>query len=393
MRILHVFDICSMKKGGGTASLISRLAEAQSAKGHEVSLYTSDFGWEDRDADSLKGVKVRVFPSRAHPGNFFLMPGMIGAAKKDLRGYDIVHLHCARSFQNVVIHHYARRYGIPYVVDAHGSTPRSANGRGPTWALKHCFDFVIGKRIMEDAAKVIAETKVGAAEYQELAVHDEQIVIIPGLLTVTEFNELPPRGIFRQKHNLGDKPIVMFLGRIHAIKGLNFLVEGFALLAKSRDDVTLVIVGPDDGHKPHLEMLIQKLGLSNRVLFTGFLGGTDKLSALVDADVVVQTSVFEQGAWAPFEAVLCGTPIIVTKHTGSGEDVRNIDAGYLVEYDNKAELAGLMTYVLNNREEARKKTLKAKQTIKNELSLERGLERYDSLYQTCIQATKGKAQG
>ena len=65
-----------------------------------------------------------------------------------------------------------------------------------------------------------------------------------------------------------------------------------------------------------------------------FLEGNDKNSALVDAEIVAQMSRQEQGAWAPLEGVLCKTPIIVTADTGTGEDVKRLNAGYLVDFDN-----------------------------------------------------------
>ena len=66
-------------------------------------------------------------------------------------------------------------------------------------------------------------------------------------------------------------------------------------------DLFLVLVGPDDGHMAECKKIVEDLGISRNVLFTGFLGGEHKNSALVDADIVVQLSRFEQGAWAPLE--------------------------------------------------------------------------------------------
>ena len=101
------------------------------------------------------------------------------------------------------------------------------------------------------------------------------------------------------------------------------------------------------------------------MVFTGFVGGNEKNAALIDADIVAQMSRQEQGAWAPFEAVLCGTPIIVTDHTGAGEDVRRVSAGETVEFDNVSELSKTMEGILNKPKNAKEKTLKAKISITN----------------------------
>jgi glycosyltransferase involved in cell wall biosynthesis len=355
MRILQVFNFFSLPHGGGTVAVIYQLSRALTQRGHEVTIYTSDFELDQDYISSLQGVTVYPFHCWLSLAGFYLMPGMIRETKRKLKNFDIIHLHCYRSFQNIVIHRYAKKYGIPYVLDAHGSTPRVGKRR-----LKWLFDVTFGYRTLRDASRVIAETEVGVNEYKELGVNQNKIVLITPPFATDEFSHLPPPDTFRRKYNIKEKHIILFLGRIHRIKGIDFLVESFYELTQDRDDVVLVIVGPDDGYKSSLEGLIDKLNLTDKVLFTGFLSGDDKLSALVDADMLVQTSRYEQGTGVPFEAVLCNTPIIVSKNTGSSENVSRIDAGYLVEFGNKKELKNTMQKILDDPTEAMIKTQKAK---------------------------------
>lgn len=381
MKILQAFDILSSQTNG-TVKLLYQLSKALTKRGHEVVIYTSDYKSDQEYIDSLQGVKVYPFHSWLNLAGAHLMPSMVMEVKRKLKDFDIIHLHCFRSFQNIVIHYYAKKYGIPYILDTHGSLPRLAGGkRGVKWLLRWLFDITFGNRVLRDASRVIAQTEVGVNEYKELGVNEGKIVLITPSFDIEEFSQLPSLGLFRREFNIKEKHIIMFLGRINWIKGLDFLVESFSELAQSKSDVILVIVGPDDGYKSSLESLIDKLNLSDRVLFTGWLDGDEKLSALVDADVVVQTSIYEQGAWAPFEAVLCNTSIIVSSNSGAGEDVKRIDAGYLVEYGNKNELRDMMQYVLDNPAEAASKTQKAREYVEANLSLEKGIEKYEELYQ------------
>ena len=387
---MKVFDLFC-PPGGGTPVVIYNLSRALAQRGHEVVIYTSDFKLDQEYVDSLQGIKVYPFHCWSNLAQFYLTPGMVGEVKRRLKGFDIIHLHCFRSFQNIVIHHYARKYNIPYILDAHGSLPRKYERLEPKCFLKWLFDVTFGYRILRDASLVIAETEMGVNEYKQLGVNQDKIVMFPTPFDTEEFSQLPPLGLFKQKYNIKEKHIIMFLGRIHWIKGLDFLVESFYQLAQYRSDVILAIVGNDDGYKSTLDRLIDKLGLSDGVLFTGFLGGKEKLSALVDADVVVQTSIYEQGAGAPFEAILCGTPIIVSSNSGSGENVKKIDAGYLVEYGNKNELRDIIQNILDNPAEAASKTQRAKEYIKSNLSLDKGAEKYEQLYATCIAANENFA--
>ena len=388
MKILHVFDFFS-PHGGGTVDVVYKLSRALVQRGHEVTIYTSDYKLDQEYVASLPEVRVYLFHCISSLAGFYLMPGMVMKVKRHLKDFDIIHLHSARSFQNVVIHHYAEKYGIPYVLDTHGSLPRTATGGGKFKPLlKRQFDIAFGNRILSDANRLIAETEVGVKEYQEFGASRNKITLIPPPLDTDWFSKLPPPGLFRKKYNLPDKKIVMFLGRIHLIKGLSFLVESFNEFSESRGDAILVIVGNDDGYQSTLESEIAELNLSDQVLFTGFLGGQDKLEALVDADVVVQTSVYEQGAWAPFEAVLCGTPIVVSDNSGAGEDVKKINAGYLVEYGNRNGLKDKIQYVLDNPTEAEEKTLQAKDYLEANRSFDKGVEQYEKLYEEVISRCK-----
>jgi glycosyltransferase involved in cell wall biosynthesis len=89
---------------------------------------------------------------------------------------------------------------------------------------------------------------------------------------------------------------------------------------------------------------------------------------------------------APLEAVLCGTPVIVTE--GCGEIVREADCGYLVEYDNVGQLTKMMEHVLENPAEARKKAQTGIQYITQNLSWERITEQVERTYDACIMGSR-----
>ena len=182
------------------------------------------------------------------------------------------------------------------------------------------------------------------------------MVVLSPPFDTDEFLKLPNKGQFRKSIGLDeDIPLIMFIGRVHHIKGNDFLIRGFAELLKHKQNAVLVIVGSDDGHMEECKNLSANLGIKEKVLFPGFLSGNDKNAALVDANIVAQMSRQEQGAWAPFEAVLCNTPIITTDHTGAGEDVKRLDAGETVNFDDTQGLCNTMTNILNNYDNAKKR--------------------------------------
>jgi len=384
MKILQLFDFFS-PHGGGTVDLLRKLSQALARRGHEAVIYTSDFKLDREYIASLPEVQVYPFHCVSSLAEFYLTPSIVGEVRKRLKDFDIIHLHCFRSFQNIVIHHYAKKYGIPYVLDTHGSLPRRAAGETrPKWLLRWLFDIAFGNRILRNASRVIAENEFTVREYKGFGIEDDKVALIPLFFPVEDFSHLPSPGQFRNRYGIGEKQIVISLGRIHRIKGLDFLVESFYELSRSREDVILSIVGPDDGYKRKLERLVSKLNLSRRVLFTGFLSGQDKLAALVDANVMVQPSRYEQAAWAPVEAVLCGTPVIVSKDSGAGEDISRMDGGYLVDYGDKRQLVRVIQAILDDPSEASDRVRRAKEHITTNLRLSNKVEDYERLYMECI---------
>jgi glycosyltransferase involved in cell wall biosynthesis len=383
MKILHAFDFFS-PHGGGTIDLLYKLAKAQAQNGYEVSLFTSDYKLDQAYLDTIPEVKIHLFHCISPLFGFYIMSGVAKYTKAHLKEYDIIHFHCFRSYQNIVLHRYAKKYKIPYVLDSHGSLPRTHGKKDLKYLLKWAFDIFWGNRILKDASRDIAESQVGVDEYKAFGIKEDKIPVIGPPLDTSEFSHLPPKGLFMQKYNLQDKQIVMFLGRINWIKGIDFLVESFALLAKTRNDIALVIVGNDDGYKATLDEMINKLGIKDKVLFVGFLGGEEKLSALEDASVVIQPSRYEQGIRVPFEAILCNTPVIVSKHMGPGEVIAKADGGYLVEYGNQNQLRDMIEYILINPAEALQKTKKGQQYVEDNFSLKKGSEKYVDLYREIL---------
>ena len=391
MRILMVCaKFYPSTESGGVVRFTYDLATKLVASGHDVTVYTSaamDSGScvkETNQIVDVEGIKVRYFQSifwkQAWSRKLWVTPRLIKTAKDELHRFDIIHMHELRTFQNIVVRHYAREYGIPYVFHGHGDValfiPRSNQ--------KHVFDLLFGHRILRDASKLITMTRLEIHEYKKMGMDEDKIITIPVAYDVDSFHHLPTGGQFRNKFSIKEKHIILFLGRIALIKGIDFLVQSFHELAKERDDTILVIAGPDDGYRPTLEGLIKRLNLSPRVVFTGFLDGEDKLAALVDATMLVQTSIYERGPGSPFEAVLCGTPIIVTKDTGCGEMVAEADAGYLVQYGNLSELTNTMRQILDDPAEARDKAQKGRQYIIENLSWQRIIEKYERLYESAI---------
>tara|TARA_B110000503_G_C7065695_1_gene378649 strand:- start:26 stop:1192 length:1167 start_codon:yes stop_codon:yes gene_type:complete len=384
MKILHSFILFSIEIGGGTSDFIYKICKAQVKAGLKPTVLSGSYAFDQFLADTLDQVDFHVERTWLYKQGFSLMPWLIPWCRNNLQQYDIVHMHAYRTFQNVVLYYYCKKYNIPYVMDAHGSVPYFTKKK----FIKKIFDKFIGKFILKNANVLLAETEVGVDEYINLdkTINKNKIVILSPPFDTDEYLQLPKKGNFRKKYNISlDEKVISFLGRVHYIKGNDFLIKGFAEFVKCNQNSKLVIIGPDDGHMVECKEIVNNLGIKDKVIFTGFLGGEYKNSALVDSDIVVQLSRQEQGAWAPLEAVLCETPIVVTGHTGTGEDIKRLNAGYLVDFDDVNGLSNIFINIFDSYDLAMNKTLKAKQYIEQHLSFNCRVGEYTDIYNKSIE--------
>lgn len=392
MRILQVTPTFVPSKFGGIKMVSYNISKTLAKKGHEVTVYTTDADMGHlrlRNTENIKnmgGFNVWYFKNvsnwLAFKHRLFLPLGMVSAIRKDITNFDIIHFHDFRSFHNVIIHHYAKKYGIPYILQAHGSTLRTHGKRELKWLLRWLFDVAFGYRILRDASKVIALTRTEAEQYMKMGVDKDKIEIIPNGIDLSEYENLPKRGEFRKKYSIGDdEKIILYLGRIHKIKGIDLLVKAFADLIKELDDIRLVIVGPDDGFLLMLKRQIEDLKISDKILFTGPLYERDKLKAYVDADVYVLPSVYETFPNTVLEACACGTPVIVTDRCGIADVVEKV--GYVVEYD-KAQLRDAIFRVLSGEGLRKRFTEDGKRLVRGEFRWDKIVEKVEKLYNILI---------
>jgi glycosyltransferase involved in cell wall biosynthesis len=398
MKILMVAPRFSPKSGGGGYVITNNLLKELIKRDNEVELWTSDYGIAINYLLKDSPVDVIPFHTLVTLMGFHITPLLSRYANLSFRmenwemdildsihivhkQFDVIHLQGCRTFQNIVVSHYARKYKIPYIVDAHGFPIQGS------WLHKlvlKTFDLLFANKIVRGAKYCIAETEVGKQEYLRAGVKEERIKIIPCPYDLSIFDNLPEKGEFREKYKILSRyKIIGFLGGLDRIKGLDFLVEAFAKLreGRERDDLVLVLAGTDMGFKKELDVQIERLSIKDRVIFTGYISGRDKLEYLVDREVCVFPSRAEQGLpFAALEAIMCGVPIIVSDGTGATEDVRVMKGGIISDSD-----ANNISFNINNllsNDDLRSYLVKnGQEWIRKNLSLEEKVKDYERVYE------------
>ncbi|OGN96144.1 MAG: hypothetical protein A2Y89_03805 [Chloroflexi bacterium RBG_13_51_18] len=322
---------------GGPPRNAYGLCRELAKRGHEVTVFTTDaLDGRNRVKEKVEttvGIEIRRFRNLnnyvAFRHRIFLSPGMIGAIRKNLKNYDVVHLNEFRTLQNLLAHRYARQNDVPYIVQARGSLVNVLAKQ----RLKSLFDVMGGRALLRDASRLIALAPLEVVQYMSYGVDEGKIDIIPNGIDLAEYHNLPSKGSFREKHGLDAKhKVILFLGRLHKIKGIDLLINAFSGLAGDFSDARLVIAGPDDGYLPSLHYLVGELKLEEKVIFTGPVYDEQKLAAYVDADVYALTSSYEVFGISIFEALACGTPVVVTDRCGIADIIRD-KAGLVAPYE------------------------------------------------------------
>lgn len=338
MKILHVvptFYPCL--SAGGVVNAVYQLAKKQVQEGNDVSVFTTDgckepMNLKKRYGVDVDGVKTYYFKNLSNYlknkltiDTPYALPFKL---RNDIKNYDIVHIHEHRHSLAIAASHYAIKNNIPYVLQAHGSVlPFFQKEK-----MKEIFDKIWGFKILHEASKVFALTNIEKKQYLKMGVKEENIEIVPLGINLEEYNNLPQKGNFRQKYNINENDkLLLFVGRIHKIKGLDLLIESFSILNQNNENLKLSIVGPDDGFLDDLNKIIEKVNMTQNIIITGPLYDEDKKEAIIDCDIFVMPSQYESFTTSGLEAMACERPIVLTKNNHIHEWV-NENVGLSCEY-------------------------------------------------------------
>lgn len=349
-------------------------------RGHDVTIITTNYEFDDGYANAIEtdGVEVLPFTCSVNIKSYIYTPTIKKWLNNNIKNYDVIHMHTFRCYQNNAVRHYANKYNIPYILQARGSVL-------PFFAkqfLKKLYDVVWGKRILEHATKIIALNKMEAEQYKTMGVDESKIEIIPNGIDVSYYGDLPERGSFREKYRIKDnEKVILFLGRIHKIKGVDLLVDAFSEVIRDIDDVKLVIVGPDHGYLSLVEERINDLELNDKVIMTGSLYGADKTAAYVDADIYVLPSRYEVFGNTILESYACGTPVIVTDRCGISDFVKNV--GCVVNFDRN-ELRDAIIVLLKDNDLRERFGREGKELVKKQFDLNEIVACFEKVYSSCI---------
>jgi glycosyltransferase involved in cell wall biosynthesis len=265
-----------------------------------------------------------------------ICPSILWRFNKLVRESDFVTLHSLYSFPVLAGFLLATFHGKPYGIFPHGvlATFQRQVGR----RKKRIYNKLFADRILRQASIVFFSAEGEREEAAALGLRTTSVVIPDGF-DAKSFDKLPERGAFRERFLSGHSgPLVLFLARVNAKKGLDLLITTMKRVLAERPDARLAIVGPSDppSFQKRVTQWLKESGIESKTVVTGMADSKMRLEAYADADVYVLPSHAENFGHSVFEAMSCGIPVVVSDTLNYAVEFQKSGAGFVLPRTSEA---------------------------------------------------------
>jgi len=304
-KVLHIVPTLNDFDGGPSRSVTHLVSNLVSFSGYLPLLFSYyKVGHLVREVGTLSNLSAIEYSfgiSKFIPLGIVKKLFKLGGAKNA----QLVHSHGVFHPVNFITELYALITGSYLIIQPRGMLEPWSLTQG-SFKKKLSF-YLYLKRHLNKAHCIVATSKMEAANIRNLGI-TAPIAIIPNGIDV-------PIYTFKSiKEDTGQK-VFMFLSRIHPKKGLENLIKAWALAFPSGTKNKLRIYGPQSKYLPRVEKLIAQQNLTESVSYEGYVDGSEKECAFLNADFFVLPSFSENFGLVVAEALSYGIPVIASVYT------------------------------------------------------------------------------
>ena len=387
------------RDSGGMNVYIRELSRELGRRYHQMDIFT-----RRSDASSPEVVEIdsntRVIHIAAGP-NSDGKESLRGHLPQFLRGvlafqertgarYDLVHSHYWLS--GWVGQGLKARWQVPHVIMFH--TLGEAKNRARPAEREPDYRIEAERQIAASADRIICASE-GERDLMVsiYGVPQGQIEVVPCGVDIDLFRPLN-KGHVRRRLGLPlGEPIVLFVGRIEPLKGIDILLRAVAQLDSH---LRLLVVGGDEkdaSRKADLRALAQALGIDQRVQFVDAVPHHKLPLYYNAADVCVIPSYWESFGLVALEAMACGVPVVASSVGGLRDTVRDGETGYLVvPWSVPEPFAERLALVLGNPELRRSLGLIARSAVER-FRWSEVAARVEAIYHDLVSRSRGVTVG
>ncbi len=311
-----------------------QMSRALCDAGLDCSILTTDVGLTNDLLTRLEGIRVTAY--RCFLKRFYLPWVRYSEIRREVECADVIHLMGHWTVLNALVYLAAMAGKKPYVVCPAGALRIYGRSR----ILKIVYNLLVGERLIRNASAWIAITEEERAQFEAYGVERDKVFVIPNGIDPEDFPNEGETG-FRDKHGIGNRPFILFVGRLNAIKGPDILLEAFCRGQHAWPEWHLVFAGPDGGLLSMLKSNAAKCSAHDQVHFIGYVGGVEKSVAYHAADMLVIPSRHEAMSIVALESGISGTPVLLTDQCGF-DVVERVGGGKAVPATVEGVQAGLV---------------------------------------------------
>jgi glycosyltransferase involved in cell wall biosynthesis len=368
----------------GTGNVAFHNARILHERGHDVTLFTARY----RDDDDMSmPFEVRRLPAQFRVGNAPLTLDLV----KQLRGFDVIHLHYPYIFGSELAHYAAWRNKTPLVLTYHNQLQEQTPLKK---ALFGGYNLLAEPLILNLAKRRLAVSREHLISLQARFAADPHTLELPNGVDSVQFSPQPGR--IRQQFGTPDAaPVALFVGALdqaHRFKNVDGLIRAFAKAKQDAHDTLstaeLWIVG-DGNLRPDLELLTYQLGLTS-VRFLGKYPPSDLPPIYSDADLLVLPSTgVESFGVVLIEALACETAVLASNLPGvrTVVDASEQGDGMLMPPRDEAALTHALITLLGDRERTREMGKRGRTRVRARYDWQVIGERLERIYLDLLEQT------
>ena len=324
MKILHVIENMDEETGGGATERTRQLSIHFAKLGHDVTILSTSFNLSEGQKDKLALEKIEIADLPLIYARFYIPFPFFGKIRKLVKEADIIHLVSHWTLISLMTYVFVRLYKKKYTVSPLGALPIYGRSR----FLKRVYNFLFGKRIMQNASFCIVATLNETPAFINLGIDESRIIHIPNGINEEDY-KLKGDKEFRASLGLDDSPFILFIGRLNHIKGPDLLLKAFNEVKDIFPDLQLVYIGPDEGLLNSLEDYADSNSIKDRVHFLGFISREDKSRLIDECYFLAVPSRQEAMSIVVLEAGVAGKPALITDQCGFDE-LGKVNGGLIV---------------------------------------------------------------
>ena len=323
-------------KSGGMNVYVRQLASALGNMGMEIDIFTREHPDVVNRIETI-GPNVRVIhiaagDTEAHVGELYAhLPAFLKQlnAFREEEGleYDVVHSHYWLS--SWVGRELSQAMGVPHLVTFH--TLGLIKMQSRAGEVEQPERPVVEAEVMASADRIIAFSPHERDAMARLYGADAaKVSLVPCGVDLSVFRPLDQKAV-RDRLGLNGEKILLYVGRVEPLKGLDLLVETAAQM-DSEDGVRVIVVGADvngDREMDRVKLLAKERDLEGQIDFVGQVDHKELPLYYNAADVCVVPSYYESFGLVALESMACGTPVVATRVGGLSTIIQHGRTGYL----------------------------------------------------------------